>query len=114
MNLKLTAVLFKNGHSNMTIMGNQTEWYFHQTESRREDKWTYQYEYDKKNNWIKQIQFCFINQITYAGSDSHSIITKMIVILNHFLENTDEDGSNDLEFDKSFQRLLSRATFQTF
>jgi hypothetical protein len=59
-------------------------------------------------------QYCFINQITYVGTESHSILSKMIVTLTDFLESTDEDESGDLEFDNSLERLISRTTFQSF
>lgn len=59
-------------------------------------------------------EFCFINGFTFQGTASHSILTRVISILNDFLKDMDEDDSEDLEFDASFKRQVSRANFQTF
>lgn len=59
-------------------------------------------------------RYCFINQITYAGTESHTILSRMIETLSKLLESTDEDESGDLEFENSLRRLISRTTFQTF
>lgn len=59
-------------------------------------------------------EFCFINGFTFQGTASHSILTRVISILNDFLKDMDEDDTEDLEFDASFKRQVNRATFQTF
>jgi hypothetical protein len=59
-------------------------------------------------------KYCFINQITFQGSASHSILGKVISTLTDFLDGMDEDDTDDLEFDSAFRRQVSRVTFQTF
>ena len=59
-------------------------------------------------------QFCFINGITFQGTASHTLLNKLISTLDEFLEDMKEDDSKELEFDASFRRQLSRATFHGF
>jgi hypothetical protein len=59
-------------------------------------------------------EFCFIHEIAFQGTISHSLLNKVISALTDFMEDMDEDDSDDLEFDSSFRRQVSHATFQTF
>lgn len=59
-------------------------------------------------------KYCFINQITFQGSVSHTLLSKVISTLTDFLDGMDEDDSDDLEFDSAFRRQVGRATFQSF
>jgi predicted RNase H-like nuclease (RuvC/YqgF family) len=59
-------------------------------------------------------KFCFVNQIDFNGTDSHKMLSIIAENLNDFLENTDEDESNDLEFDEELDRMIGRATFRDF
>jgi len=42
------------------------------------------------------------------------MLTEIIETLSDFLENTDEDDENDLEFDESLEELIGKATFRKF
>lgn len=59
-------------------------------------------------------QFCHIHSITFQNTKSHSILLKLISILESFLEELDEDDSENLEFDNSFNRSVSRMSFTSF
>ncbi len=59
-------------------------------------------------------KYCFINQITFQGSVSHTLLAKVINSLTDFMDGMDEDESGNLEFDNTFRRLVNRTTFQSF
>lgn len=58
--------------------------------------------------------YCFIHQITFQGSVSHSLLTKAISMLTDLMGKMEEDETYDLKFESAFRRQVSRATFQTF
>lgn len=59
-------------------------------------------------------KFCFVNQIDFNGTDSQKMLSIIAENLNDFLENTDEEESNDLEFDEELDMLINSATFRDF
>lgn len=59
-------------------------------------------------------KYCFINQIKFEETESNTILSEIISTLSDFLESTDEEESNDLEFDESLEELISKATFRKF
>jgi len=81
-----------------------------------------EYEYEEAESLLDEARkvltesekYCFIHQITFQGSSSHSLLTKVISTFTDFLDGMDEDESDDLEFDNAFRRQVSRATFQSF
>jgi hypothetical protein len=59
-------------------------------------------------------KYCFINQIKFEETESHTILSEIISTLSDFLDSTDEEESNDLEFDESLVEMISKATFRKF
>ena len=81
-----------------------------------------EYSYDEADDLLEEArkvlseseQYCFIHQITFQGSVSQTLLSKVIATLTEFLDGMDEDDSDELKFDSAFRRQVSRATFQTF
>lgn len=81
-----------------------------------------EYSYEEAENMLEEAKevlsesdkFCFMNSINFAGSESQSLLKKIISILKDFLDDMDEDESADLEFDSAFRKLAGRATFHNF
>jgi hypothetical protein len=81
-----------------------------------------EYSYEDAENMLEEAKevlsesekFCFMNSINFSGTESQSILKKVISILKDFLDNIDEDESADLEFDSTFRKLAGRATFHNF
>lgn len=81
-----------------------------------------EFSYEDAENLLEEVRkvlsesekYCFINQITFQGSVSHTLLSKVISTLTDFLDGMDEDDSDDLEFDSAFRRQVGRATFQSF
>jgi endoglucanase Acf2 len=59
-------------------------------------------------------KYCFINQIRFDETESHTILSGIISTFDEFLDNTDEGDSNDLEFDENLEEIISKATFRKF
>lgn len=80
-------------------------------------------------NKTKQTQhdcehYCFVNNIKFAGTESHNIlshvISTLIKFIDDFYENDDEEDDEDgdfvmdLAFGTRFRQLTSKAKFQSF
>jgi hypothetical protein len=81
-----------------------------------------EYSYEEADNLLEEARkvlsesekYCFMNEITFQGSVSHTLLSKVIATLTDFLDGMDEDDSDDLEFDSAFRKQVSHATFQNF
>lgn len=59
-------------------------------------------------------KYCFINQIRFDETESHTMLSMIISTFDEFLDSTDEEDSNDLEFDESLEEMIGKATFRKF
>ena len=81
-----------------------------------------EYSYEDAENLLEEARkvfyesekYCFIIQITFQGSVSHTLLSKIISTLTDFLDGMDEDESGELEFDSAFRRQVSRFDFLSF
>jgi len=81
-----------------------------------------EYTYEEIEKFLEETQkltndcekYCFVNQVNFSGTESQKILSMITENLNDFLENTDEEESNDLEFDEELDMLIDSATFRDF
>jgi len=59
-------------------------------------------------------KYCFINEIKFEESEYHTILSSIISTFEEFLDSTDEDDSNDLEFDEDLEESISKVNFRKF
>jgi hypothetical protein len=59
-------------------------------------------------------KYCFINEIKFEESEYQTILSSIISTFEEFLDSTDEDDSNDLEFDEDLEESISKVNFRKF
>ena len=81
-----------------------------------------EYSYEDAENLLEEARkvlsesekYCFINQITFQGSMSQTLLGKVIATLSDLMDGMDEDDTTELVFDGTFRRQVNRYSFQSF
>jgi len=70
---------------------------------------------DEAEKLLSDIEkYCFVNELTFEGTESQKMLSMILTTFSEFLESTDDDESNDLEFEESLEEMISKTNFRKF